>query len=325
MDTAGGLYPLYLRIENSEWFRFRQVAQQLVLGAARAALGRAQRVTAVGVHVPGLDVVAEVGIQAFLDDAPLELVLENREADLDAAEEIPLHPVGARKVDPVAAAVMKIEYPRMFEEAADHRADPDVVGEAGHAGAQDADAADDQVDGDAGLAGLVERGDGLGLDQGVHLGDDAARAALARRRGFAANGGEQARMQSEWRLPEVAQAGGLAEAGDFLEEVADVLADFLVAGQQAEVGVEPRRARMVVAGAEMDVAAVAAFFAAQHHQHLAVRLDAEDAGIVGGLQQQLDHRAEGLERMMQQDVLLADGGEDVEALGQDLGQAGAEG
>ena len=55
--------------------------------------------------------------------------------------------------------------------------DPDVVGDAGHAGPQAADAADDQVDADARLRGTVEHGDDLGIDQRVHLGDDPGRAA----------------------------------------------------------------------------------------------------------------------------------------------------
>ncbi len=44
-----------------------------------------------------------------------------------------------------------------------------------HAGTQRADAADDQVDLDAGLSGRVERFDDALLEQRIHLGDDARR------------------------------------------------------------------------------------------------------------------------------------------------------
>ena len=47
----------------------------------------------------------------------------------------------------------------------------------GTAGPQAADAADDQVDPDARLRGVVERLDDLRVDQRVHLGDDPRRAA----------------------------------------------------------------------------------------------------------------------------------------------------
>ena len=56
-----------------------------------------------------------------------------------------------------------------------------------------------------------------------------------------------------------------------------VVADVVVAGEQAVVGVEPRRARVVVAGAEMAVAADAIGLPAHHQDHLGVRLVAHDA------------------------------------------------
>jgi hypothetical protein len=84
-------------------------------------------------------------------------------------------------------------------------------------------------------------------------------------------------VQGERRLPEVFQRARLAQAGELLEDFGDVVGDFLVAGQQAEVGVEAGGARMVVAGAEVDVAAQSAFFAAHDEQQLGVRLVADDA------------------------------------------------
>ena len=52
-----------------------------------------------------------------------------------------------------------------------------LLGEAFDAGAQDAEAANDEVDLDAGLRGLVERFDDAGLEQRIHLGDDVRGAA----------------------------------------------------------------------------------------------------------------------------------------------------
>ena len=56
---------------------------------------------------------------------------------------------------------------RVLEEAADDRAHPDGLRQPGHAGAQRADAADQQLDRHAGLRGLVQRVDDLLVDQRV--------------------------------------------------------------------------------------------------------------------------------------------------------------
>src|SRR5215472_868840 len=50
-----------------------------------------------------------------------------------------------------------------------------------------------------------------------------------------------------------------------------------VAGEQAEVGVEPGRLRVVVAGADVGVAAQAVVVLAHHQRGLAMRLEADHA------------------------------------------------
>ena len=67
----------------------------------------------------------------------------------------------------------------MLEEAADDGADADALAESLDAGAEGAHAADDEVDGDAGLGGGVHGLDALAVEQRVHLGDDAGGAAGA--------------------------------------------------------------------------------------------------------------------------------------------------
>ena len=69
----------------------------------------------------------------------------------------------------------------------------------------------------------------------------------------------------------------LRVAGQQVEEVAGVLAELGAAGEEAEVGVEPRGGRVVVAGAEVDVAADAVVLAADDQGGLAVGLEADDA------------------------------------------------
>ena len=53
-----------------------------------------------------------------------------------------------------------------------------------------------------------------------------------------------------------------------VEQVGDVGADLLVRGEQAEIGIEARGERIVVAGAQMDVAADGVAFPAHHQRNL---------------------------------------------------------
>ena len=73
------------------------------------------------------------------------------------------------------AAVLEPEDPAVLEEAAQDRAHLDRLGQAGHAGAQRADAADQQLDGHARLRGEVERVDDRLVDDRVGLDPDPGR------------------------------------------------------------------------------------------------------------------------------------------------------
>ena len=67
------------------------------------------------------------------------------------------------------------------------------------------------------------------------------------------------------------------EAGQLQEQFVQVLADGLVASEQAVVGVAARGTRVIVAGAEMAVAAQPAAFPAHDHRDLGVGLEPDDA------------------------------------------------
>ena len=80
-------------------------------------------------------------------------------------------------VEGIGCAVGEGDDAGVLQEAADDALDPDVLRQARNAGPQAADAADDQVDRHAGLAGGVEGVDDLRIDQGVQLGPDGGRLA----------------------------------------------------------------------------------------------------------------------------------------------------
>ena len=165
----------------------------------------------------------------------------------------------------------------MLEEAAEHADDADVLRQAGHARAQAADAAHDEIDLHAGLRGLVQRLDHRPVDEAVHLQHDTTPAPGHRVRGHPPHLVDDALAQVGGRDEQLAVALRAPEAGQVVEEVGDVGGDVGPAGEEARVGVEPRGARVVVAGADVHVAADAAVLAAHHERALGVRLERREA------------------------------------------------
>ena len=183
----------------------------------------------------------------------------------------------------------------MLEEPAEDADDADVRRSPRELRAEAADAADDEVDFDAGLGGPVERLDRLGIDERVHLGDDAGRAPRARMDGLALDERQHVLAHPGRRHDQLAILALAREAGQRVEEVADVGAERLLAREQPDVGVHPRRARVVVAGGDVHVAADAVELAPDDERDLGMRLEAGHA--VG------DVDAERLERARPVDVV----------------------
>jgi hypothetical protein len=70
----------------------------------------------------------QVGHQAFVDHALAQRRVADRPGDLDAAEHVAAHPVGARQVQRlvvVAVAPAEVQHARVLEEAPDDRAHAD--------------------------------------------------------------------------------------------------------------------------------------------------------------------------------------------------------
>ena len=94
---------------------------------------------------------------------------------------------GIRSAEPMTYSVLsspgvpETEDARVLEVAADDRAHRDVLRQAGHAGAQAADAADDQVDPRARRRRRVQVVDDLGVDERVHLHRDRPAGVRLRR------------------------------------------------------------------------------------------------------------------------------------------------
>ncbi len=266
----------------------------------------------------------------------------------------------------------------MLEETADDAAFADVVAHAGDAGPQAAHAAHVELDLDARLRRPVEAADQRLVDQRVHLEDQVRLFPTLRMRDLAVDALLDTAAHRGGRHQKLAVVAARGVAGELVEHHGGVGAEIFVAGEIAEVGVLLRGDAVVVAGAEMHVAADTVAFAAHDEHDLGVRLEADEpvhhvhalaleglgpadvalfvearleleedghllavggglhqrvddrrvaahavergldgqhVGVVGGGAHEVHDRVERVVGVVQQDVPLADGGEDVGLLG----------
>src|SRR5690606_11534293 len=142
----------------------------------------------------------------------------------------------------------------VFEEPPDHRFNPDIVRKTGNARPQAADAAHDQVDLHARLAGIVERIDDVWIDQRIHLEQDAGRLAFAGEFDLGRDIVQQRLAQVDRRDRNGFELGGPRIAGDEVEYARHVAGNRWIDGEVAEVRIDLSGDRVVVAGADMAIA-----------------------------------------------------------------------
>ena len=124
----------------------------------------------------------------------------------------------------------------------------------------------------------VERFDHAGLEQRIHLGDDVGGASGLGVFLLAADQAQEALGHGQRRHQQRAIVVDLGVRGQVVEDHVHPLGNLRIAGQQAQVGVEAGGDGVVVAGAQVAVAAGDAVFVAAHqHGQLAVGLEADDA------------------------------------------------
>src|SRR5262247_581695 len=234
-------------------------------------------------------VVGEGGIQDLADDALLDPFVFDREEDFDAAVEVAVHEVSAAQVDLFLTAVDEAIDAGMFEEAPDDAADADRLAAAGPAGAQAADAADDQVDGHALARGRIHLLDQRRVGHAVELRDDSGGPPGLEVRDFSADHLGDRFAQVDRRDQQLAVLLLTRVSGQVVEQLRNVFAEILVGGEEPEIGVDARRDRVVVARAEVDVAAQLVLLLAHDERHLGVGLQSDQAvdDVDAGLLQSL--------------------------------------
>src|SRR5919107_2640879 len=230
-----------------------QLAQPLVGRDPAVALGRLAAVPAAVLgQLPGLDVVGQHDVQDLLEPAG-QVGVGDRGDNLDPQVEVAGHEVGRADVVLAPPAVGEVPDAAVLQEPADDGPDPDVVAHPRDPGPQPADAPHDQVDLDPGLGGGVQGADAGRVDQGVHLQGDAAGAAAGVALGGPLDQLDDPLAQGVGGDQDLAVAVAAGVPGEGVEQVGEVGAQVLVTGQQPQVGVEPGRLGVVVAGADVDV------------------------------------------------------------------------
>src|SRR5271155_2403583 len=173
-------------------------------------------------------------------DAVAECGIFERENDLNAFVEIARHPVRAAEKHFRLAAIFKIIDAAVLEITADDATHADAGADAAKPRNQGALPADDEVDFHAGLRGAIEGLNDAFIDERVHFDDDASRASAAGVASLAIDEGDTAfehvARGDQQRLVVILFGVG----GEKVEDVLNGGGDFVVGGEEAEVGVETR-------------------------------------------------------------------------------------
>src|SRR3546814_9269197 len=80
------------------------------------------------------------------------------------------------------------------------------------------------------------------------------------------------RAHVERRHGDEVEPFGFNIAGDVIEQLRRIASRARIGGEEAEVGIDARCDRMIIAGAEMAIGAITLPFAAHDHRNLGVRL-----------------------------------------------------
>src|SRR5690606_31860877 len=201
---------------------------------------------------------------------------------LDTPVEVARHHVRGADVDgrlwrrQALAATEAIDA-RVLQEAANKAFHSDILRKARNAGPQTADAAHDEVDFDTGLARLVERGDDLRIDQGIHLRPDRCRTARFRVANLVANVLQDSRANAVRTRRHHLEILRLAVTRDEIEDARHVAADGAVGGEERQVGVDARSVGVVVPRADMAVGGDVVSLTTDDEAELGVGLELNEA------------------------------------------------
>src|SRR5262249_7442882 len=133
-----------------------------------------------------------------------------------------------------------------------------------------ANAAHDEIERQPGTRSYVQRVDDVRIDQRVHLHPDRGGGAGLGVGDLLLDMLVNAIAQRQWRHRHTLELGRFGIAGDEVENAADVARDDRVAGEERQVGVNPRGDWVIIAGADMDIGGERGALAAHYQRQLGV-------------------------------------------------------
>ena len=236
----------------------------------------------VGKKLPALLVILEIGDHDLVQDLLVDGGIENRTEYFDPAVEIAGHQIGRGNIHGrfwVRQTVTGAEAvdTAVFQKATDDGFDANIFRQPRHAGPQAADTAHHEFDRHAGAGSPVECVDDVGIDQRVHFQPNGGRTAGLGMRDFLLDMLDNAGAQSQRRDRHALEPDGLRVAGHVVEHAGNVARDHRIGGEERKIGVNTRRHRMIVAGADVNVRRKRRALAANHQRKLGVGLQLKEA------------------------------------------------
>ena len=240
---------------------------------------------AIRLHDPALRHIGKVRGHDLADDLRLHCGVLDLDQRFHPAGQVAAHPVGrghenARLLVRQPVAIAEADDAGVFQEPSYNGFHADVFAQPFDAGAQAADAAYHAVDLHAGLTGLVEGVDHVRLDQRIHLEPDLCRFAGPCVLGFGGDHFEHLRFQRMRRDAEVLQTVRQGIPRQVVEHLGGIAAQSRVTGEEAQIGIDGGRDRMVISGAVMGIGHKPLAFAAHHDR---------DLGMGFPVQKPIDH------------------------------------
>ncbi len=160
----------------------------------------------------------------------------------------------------------------MFEKSPDNALDLNIFADARNTGPQAAQPPDDEIDAHPGARRFVKHFDQRFVFERVHLENNSAARAVLDLSPYESRYVATQRYGGYQKLPEI---GLMRIPGEVIEEIGRVRAELCIACEKTQIGIEARGGGVVIAGAQMKIAADAVLFPAHDERDLAVHLEAD--------------------------------------------------
>ena len=243
-------------------------------------------VAAVRLHLPGVHIVGQLHLQDVGQLLDQHRIVDP-DADLHPAFGVPGQEVARRDVNSGFAAIEEAVNPGVLQIAAHNAADVQVLGLAGNACPDTADAADNHVNPDAGAAGLFQLQDDVTVADGVVLQDHGSGTAQPCGLNNPVHLVQQDALEPQRRHQHLIGLLGQLLDGQVLEHACCLCTDIGISGDEGQVGVQLTGFLVVVAGADLGDVGIALCILAGDQGQLGmdlVVLKAVDHGTAGFFQ-----------------------------------------